>query len=157
MIRISGSLIWSKTLTELIYSPYGEFRWSPEGPVSQIHTPHLHIGAPGIFSDLLRSVQRLKRERVGCRKQMGSYCTYSIPGRTAALVPEFVMKDRLRQNCSLGSCACSEGTALGQNTLMIMMELIFTLHHWFFKIIQDYFCCGIIRAYWHRNSFVVRS
>ena len=29
--------------------PCGEFRWSPEGPVSQIHSPHLHVGAPGIF------------------------------------------------------------------------------------------------------------
>ena len=28
---------------------------SPEGPVSQIHSPHLHVGAPGIFSDPLRS------------------------------------------------------------------------------------------------------
>ena len=45
----------------------GEFRWSPEGSVSQIHSPHLHVGAPGIFSHLLRSVQILKR--VGCGKQ----------------------------------------------------------------------------------------
>ena len=46
---------------ELLFNPCGEFRWSPEGPVSQIHTPHLRVGAPGIFSDLLRSVQMLKR------------------------------------------------------------------------------------------------
>ena len=60
---ISGSLIWSKTLMELIlFSPCGEFRCSPEDPVSQIHTPHLHVGALGIFSDLLRSFQMLKRE-----------------------------------------------------------------------------------------------
>ena len=26
-------------------------------------------------------------------KAMGSYCTYSIPGKTAALVPEFAMED----------------------------------------------------------------
>ena len=26
----------------------------------------------------------------------------------------------LRQNCSLGSCACNEGPALGQNTLMMI-------------------------------------
>ena len=38
------------------------FVWSPEGPVSQIHSPHLHIGAPGIVSDLIRSVQKLKWE-----------------------------------------------------------------------------------------------
>ena len=47
---------------ELILNPCGIFWWSPEGPVSQIHSPHLHVGAPGIFSDLLRSVKRLKRE-----------------------------------------------------------------------------------------------
>ena len=62
VIVISGSLIWSKTLMELIFNPCGEFRWSPDGSVSQIHSPHLLVGAPGIFSDLLRFVHMLKRE-----------------------------------------------------------------------------------------------
>ena len=62
VIGIFGSLIWSKTLIELIFYSCGEFRWSPEGPISQIHSPHLQIDAPGIFSDLLRSVQMLKIE-----------------------------------------------------------------------------------------------
>ena len=62
LIGISGSLIWSKTLMELMFNSCGEFRWIPEGPVSQIHSPHLLVGVPGIFSDLLRSVQMLKRE-----------------------------------------------------------------------------------------------
>ena len=43
-------------------NPYGEFRWNPEGPVSLIHPPRLHVGAPGIFSDLLWSAQVLKRD-----------------------------------------------------------------------------------------------
>ena len=47
---------------ELIFNPFDEFRWSPEGPVSQIHSPHLHASAPGIVSDFLRSVQMQKRE-----------------------------------------------------------------------------------------------
>ena len=51
-----------KTLMELIFYPCGEFRWSPEGPVSQVHFPHFHVSAPGIFSDLVRSFQMLKRE-----------------------------------------------------------------------------------------------
>ena len=88
---ISGSLIWSKTVKELIFNPCGEFRWSPEGPVSQVHSPHLHIGSPGIFSDLLRSVQMLKR--VWGAESNRSYRTYSIPGKTAALVPEFAVED----------------------------------------------------------------
>ena len=56
VIGISGSLIWSKTLLELIFNPCGEFRWSPEGPFSQIHSPHLLVGATRIFWDLLRFV-----------------------------------------------------------------------------------------------------
>ena len=67
LILISESLIWSKTLMELIFNSCSEFRLSPEGPVSQIHCPHLHAGTTGFFSDLSRSVQMLKR--VGCGKQ----------------------------------------------------------------------------------------
>ena len=92
MIGISGSLIWSKTLMELIFNPCGEFRSSLEGPVSQIHSPHLHFDAPGIFSHLLKSVQMLKRDS-GVWKAMGSYCTYSIPGKNAALVPKLTVED----------------------------------------------------------------
>ena len=50
------------------------------------------------------------------RKATGNYRTYSIPSKTAVLVPEFVVETGRRQNCSLGFCACSEGPALGQNT-----------------------------------------
>ena len=61
------------------------------GEVSQILSPHLHVGAPGIFSVLLRSVQMLKRE--WGEESNGSYCAYSIPGKTAALVPELALED----------------------------------------------------------------
>ena len=91
VIGISGSLIWSKTLLRLIFSPCGEFRWSPKGPVSQIHSPHLLIGAPGIFSDLLRSVQTLKREWGA--KSNGKLPHLFIPSKTATLVPEFAIED----------------------------------------------------------------
>ena len=33
--------------------PYDKFRCCPEGPVTQIHSPHLYARAPGIFTDLL--------------------------------------------------------------------------------------------------------
>ena len=87
---ISGSLIWSETLMTLIFNPCGEFRWSPEGPGSQMHSPHLHVGAPGIFSDLLRSVQMLKRDW-GVEKN-GKLLHLSIPSKTAAWVSEFVVE-----------------------------------------------------------------
>ena len=54
------------------------------------------------------------------RKAVGSYHTYSIPGKTATLVPEFAVGDL---PSTLDSCACSEGPALGQNTLMMHMFL----------------------------------
>ena len=108
MIGISVSLIWSKTLMQLIFNPSCEFRRSTETPVSQIHSPHLHAGAPGILSDLLRSVQMLKRdwgtESIGKLPHlfMSSKTATLVPefamedlpfGRTAALVPEFTVKD----------------------------------------------------------------
>ena len=91
MIGISGSLIWVKTLMGLIFNPCDEFRLNSEGPVSQIHTPHLHAGAPGIFSDLLRYVQMLKRG--GCAESNGKLPRLFIPSKTATLVPEFAMED----------------------------------------------------------------
>ena len=48
---------------ELIFNPSGEFRWSPEGTVSQIHFRNLHVGVLGIFADLLKSIQMLKSVR----------------------------------------------------------------------------------------------
>ena len=83
MIGISRSLIWSKTLMELIFNPYGEFR--------QIHSPYLHAKDPGIFSDLLRSVQMLKREWGAENK--GKLPHLFISSKTVTLVPEFAMED----------------------------------------------------------------
>ena len=62
-----------KNLNRTDINPCGEFRWIQEGPVSQIHSPHLHIEAPGNFSDISRSVQMLES---GVWKAMGSYHPY---------------------------------------------------------------------------------
>ena len=77
---------WDFRISDLIknpngtnINPCGEFRWSPEGLVSEINFPHIHVGAPGIFSDLLKSVQMLKRE--WGTESKGSYRTYWIPGK----------------------------------------------------------------------------
>ena len=86
VIGICGSLIWSKTLME----PCGESRWSLEGPISQIHSPHLYFGASGIFLDLLRSVQMLKREwGAECNGKLSHLFIHS---KTVSLVPEFAVK-----------------------------------------------------------------
>ena len=90
-IGISGSLILSKTQMELIFISCGEFRWSPEGSVSQIHSPHLLAGAPGIFSDLLMSAQMLKREWGA--ESNGKLLHLFIPSKTSTVVPDFVVED----------------------------------------------------------------
>ena len=118
LIGISRSLIWSKTLMELLFNPCGKFRWNPEGPVSQIHSLHLLLGAPGVFSDLLRSVQMLKR--VGCGKQREATASIKFLVKLQPWFLRLRWKTCLRQNCSLGFSACSEGPAFGQNTLMMI-------------------------------------
>ena len=95
-------LIWSKTLMELIFNPCGKFRSSLEGPVNRIHTPHLLAGAPGIFSELLRSVHMLKRE-CGAESN-GKLQHLFIPSKTATLVPECAVEDLpLGRTCNLGA------------------------------------------------------
>ena len=120
---IFGSLIWSKTLMELIFNPYGEFRWSPEDLVSQIHSPHLHVATLGIFSDLLRSVQTLKREWGA--ENNGNLSHLFIPSKTATLCSwVWGESPAFGQNCSLGVWVRSERPALGQDTLLLMMIMM---------------------------------
>ena len=80
-----------KTLMELIFNPCGEIQWSPEGPVRQIQSPHLHVGTPKNFSDLLNSVQMLKVQW-GVESN-GRLPHLFIPAKSAALVPEFAVED----------------------------------------------------------------
>ena len=79
-----------KNRVELVFNPCGEFRWSSEDPVSHIHSPHLHAGTPGIFSDLLKSVQMLKRE---WGAESNGKLPYLFIPKTATFVPEFAVED----------------------------------------------------------------
>ena len=73
------------------FNPCGEFRWSPECPVSQIHSPHFPDSSPWIFSHLLRSVQMLRREWGA--ESNGKLPHPFILNKTATLIPEFGMED----------------------------------------------------------------
>ena len=80
------------------------------------------VGAPAILSDRLRSVQMLKREW-GAEKREATAPIQSL----VKLQPCFLSlrwKTCLRQNCGLGFCACSEGPALEQKTLTMMMIIL---------------------------------
>ena len=85
MVGVSGSLICSKALMELIFNPCGEFR---------LHSPQRHAGASGIFSNLLRSVQMLKREWDA--KSNGNACIFEVLRRVNILGhrrPEWMIMD----------------------------------------------------------------
>ena len=114
---------------ELIFNPCGEFRRGPEGPLNQINSNHLQVCAPGIFSNLLRSVQRLKREWGA--ESNGKLPHLFNPGKTAALVPEFAVEGfPSAETAVLVSAPCSEGPDLGQNTLMMMVMMIMMILTW---------------------------
>ena len=93
VIGNSRSLNWSKTRMELIglFNSWGEFRWSPQGPVSQIHSPHFYVGAPWNIFWSLRSVQMLKID--WSAESNGKLPHLFIPNKTATLVPEFAVED----------------------------------------------------------------
>ena len=78
---------------ELIFNPCGEFRWSPEGPASQIHPPDLHVGAPEIFLHVWMSIQLLKRE-------WAAESNWKLPhmfilSKTESFVHEYAVEDVL--------------------------------------------------------------
>ena len=108
---------------EQIFKPCGEFRISPEGPVSQIRSPHLHVGASRIFSGLIRSVQMLKREWGA--ESNGKLPHLLIPGKTATLVSEFALEDLPSGRTTvLVPALAVKGLPLGRTLLMMMSKQI---------------------------------
>ena len=78
-----------------------------EGPVSQIHSPHLHDGVSGIFSNFLRSVKILRpgahtaktfllyKCTPGLKREWGAESNGKLPhlfisSKTAIVIPELV-------------------------------------------------------------------
>ena len=74
---ISGSLIWPKTLMELIFNPCGKFWGSPEGPIRQIHSPHLHVCPWDLFRSF--NVCSDAKQKVGCEKQQEATASIQSP------------------------------------------------------------------------------
>ena len=89
VIGISGSLIWLKTLMELICNPCGEFRWSPENSAKSILlTSTLGLlGSIQIFKVCLNAKQR------GGAESNVKLPHLFISSKTATLVPEFAAED----------------------------------------------------------------
>ena len=100
------------------------FRWSPEGPVSQNHTPHLHVPRWCPW-DLFRPIKIcLDAKESGVRKATEATAPIQSLVKLQSLFLSLRWKTCLRHNCSLVSGACSEGPALGQNTNDILLYYI---------------------------------
>ena len=105
VIGISGSLIWSKTLMELMFNP-------------------CFLTSSLVPWDLFRSFRvcsdAKERKRVGCGKQWEA----TAPIKSLVILHLWFLslwwKTCLRHNCRIGFSACSEGPAFGQNTLMMV-------------------------------------
>ena len=65
------------------------------------------------------------KERVACRKKRDATAPITSLVKLQPWFLSLWWKTCLRQNCSLGSCACSEGPALGQNTLIYIYIYIY--------------------------------
>ena len=79
----------------------------------------LNVVAPGIFSDLSRSVQMLKREWGA--ESNGKLPHLSIPSKTAAWVPEFAVEDlSLSRSAALVPDFAVKDLPLGRILMMMM-------------------------------------
>ena len=96
MIGISGSLIWSKPCWNWYLTPLVNFC-----EVQRAHSLDLRVCAPGIFSELLRFVQMLKRDWGS--KSNGKLLHLFYPC----------------YNCSLGSWVCGGRCGFGKTAAWI--------------------------------------
>ena len=84
---------WDFRISDLVKNPDGTDIFSEvrRAQLAKSTLPYLYPGASGIFSDLLRSVQMLKREWGAERN--GKLPHLFIPDKKSALVPEFAVED----------------------------------------------------------------
>ena len=117
MTGISRSLIWSKTLMELISNPvvnFGEVRRAQLAKSTHLTSSLGPLGSFKVCSDA--------KETVGCGKN-GKLPHLFIPSKTATLVPEFAVEDLpLDRTSTLVPAFAVIDLPLGR-TLMMMILL----------------------------------
>ena len=88
---------------------FGEIRRGQLDKSTLLTSTLVPLGSFKVCSDV--------KERVGVESNRKLPHLFN-PGKTAALVPEFAVKDLPSAELQPGFCACSEGPTLGQNTLI---------------------------------------
>ena len=91
VIGISRSLIWSKTTMELIFNPVVNFGKVRRAQLAK-STSSPPRWCPWDLFRFFKVCSNSKERERGCGKQR-KLPHLSIPGKTAALVPEFVVED----------------------------------------------------------------
>ena len=147
---------------ELIFNLCGEF-WKSGGPSQPNHSPCWcpwdHFRSFKVCSDA--------KERVRCGKQWEATAPIESLVKLQPWFLSFWLKTCLQQNCSLGSCTCSEGPDLVQNVLMDdddddnddephkLMKLLGTINVVLVltnRLVIKYFDFGI---YWRTNRSII--
>ena len=99
MIEISGSLIWSKTLMELIFNPcpvanFGEDRRAQLAKSTLLTSTLVPLGSFQIFKFCSDAKERMRCIPSKTADWVPEFAVEDLPlCRTAALVPEFAAKD----------------------------------------------------------------
>ena len=109
VIGIFGSMIWWKTLMELVN--FGEVRKAQLGKSTLLTSSLVPLGSFQIFYGFFGCYRES-----GVRKVTESYRTYSSLVKLQPSSWVCTGKPAFGQNCILGAWNCSEGPALGQNT-----------------------------------------
>ena len=92
---------------------FGEVRRAQLAKSTLLTSTLVPLGSFKICSDA--------KERVGCENQRKVIAPIQSLVKLQHWFLSLRWKTCHRQNCSLGSCVCSEGPPLGQNTLTMMM------------------------------------
>ena len=132
VIGISGSLIWSKTLMELISNPCGEIRWSPEDSAKSTLLSSM-LGPLGSF-------QMLKGEWGA--ESNGKLPHLFVPSNTATLVPEFTVEDLyLDRTATLFPEFFVNDLPLGRTHCCVLLQIL----HWRLIVVLYFVVTPIVR------------
>ena len=141
--------------------PWGNWYLTPVMNFGEIRRAQL-AKSTLLTSTLVPLVCSDAKERVGCGKKWDGTTLIQFLVKLKPYFLSLRWKACLRQNCNLGSCACSEGPSLRQNTLMMM--ILMDMGTWILNIFflgkfatnfSSFFLKGEIRSAVRKDKFEI--
>ena len=124
IIKYWGKGWWDFRISDMVKTPEWNWYLTPVVNFGEVRRPQLskstlltsYDGARGMSFKVCSKA----KEKVGCGKQCEATAPIQFLVKLKSWFPSLRWKTCLRQNCNLGSCACSEDLSLGR-ALMVMM------------------------------------